>query len=238
MLAWMLDRLRPHVDDLLARLDSHQGSEPSPAHRERIERAIDEKLRLPFGIKGAGGRVDRVLSRGLYKHLPRLLREDEEVIAVGDGWFAEGFWGPEGKRSGEDLFPKSGYVALTDRRILLIATAVWGLGSRGVETIPLNSVVSVDGTRWIGQSVTTPLVGVPLRLNTGGGEIRIRVSPAAVADVIVNYVRERLDEPQPPSTASASDPASTLAKLAELHKAGVVTDDEFASKKAELLSRI
>ena len=34
------------------------------------------------------------------------------------------------------------------------------------------------------------------------------------------------------------DPTEQLGKLADLHKAGVLTDDEFAEKKAELLKRI
>jgi hypothetical protein len=40
------------------------------------------------------------------------------------------------------------------------------------------------------------------------------------------------------TAAAAPDPADQLAKLAELHKAGVLTDDEFAEKKTELLKKI
>ena len=43
----------------------------------------------------------------------------------------------------------------------------------------------------------------------------------------------------PPSgAASAEDIPSQIEKLAALHKAGVLTDQEFAAKKAELLSRM
>ncbi|WP_159601521.1 DUF4429 domain-containing protein [Agromyces humi] len=41
-----------------------------------------------------------------------------------------------------------------------------------------------------------------------------------------------------PATAAQPDATEQLAKLAELHKQGVLTDDEFAAKKAELLDRI
>ena len=37
---------------------------------------------------------------------------------------------------------------------------------------------------------------------------------------------------------SASDVFNALERLAELHRKGVLTDDEFAAKKAELLARI
>jgi len=43
-----------------------------------------------------------------------------------------------------------------------------------------------------------------------------------------------LAEAQP----QASDAADLLAKLAQLHESGVLTDDEFQQKKAEILSRI
>lgn len=43
--------------------------------------------------------------------------------------------------------------------------------------------------------------------------------------------------PTPPPVA-APDPAEQLKKLAELHAAGVVTDEEFAAKKADLLDRM
>jgi hypothetical protein len=46
--------------------------------------------------------------------------------------------------------------------------------------------------------------------------------------------------PQPSSVAAqpASDIFATLEKLAELHGKGILSDEEFASKKAELLSRV
>src|SRR5215213_461969 len=46
--------------------------------------------------------------------------------------------------------------------------------------------------------------------------------------------------PPPPAAAAAggSDPVDRLKKLDDLHKAGVLTDAEFAAKKAEILSEI
>jgi hypothetical protein len=43
--------------------------------------------------------------------------------------------------------------------------------------------------------------------------------------------------PKPPQV-SLEDIVATLERLAELHKKGVLTDEEFAGKKAELLARI
>ncbi|MFC5179399.1 SHOCT domain-containing protein [Nocardioides taihuensis] len=44
--------------------------------------------------------------------------------------------------------------------------------------------------------------------------------------------------PPPAPAAPQPDAADQLKKLAELHAAGIVTDEEFAAKKAELLKRL
>lgn len=44
--------------------------------------------------------------------------------------------------------------------------------------------------------------------------------------------------PPPPASAGEPDIFATLEKLAALHSKGILTDEEFASKKAELLSRL
>jgi hypothetical protein len=110
------------------------------------------------------------------------------------------------KRLGDSGWAKGGYVVLTDRRLLLIATGFGqGMpGGRGVETIPIESILSVDASRWIGQGIVG-IVGAPLRVNTGGGEISIRVAPTAVADAIAAYLSERIAGSQQAPPASGSD---------------------------------
>lgn len=44
--------------------------------------------------------------------------------------------------------------------------------------------------------------------------------------------------PPTSSQVSSEDIFSMLERLAELHKNGMLTDEEFATKKAELLARI
>lgn len=42
----------------------------------------------------------------------------------------------------------------------------------------------------------------------------------------------------PAPAPTASDPMEELTKLGELHKAGVLTDEEFSAKKAEILTKM
>jgi hypothetical protein len=56
-------------------------------------------------------------------------------------------------------------------------------------------------------------------------------------------VRHRLSDKTPPTAPSAAggggqDVYEQLRKLGELHKAGVLTDEEFEKKKADLLGRL
>jgi uncharacterized RDD family membrane protein YckC len=65
------------------------------------------------------------------------------------------------------------------------------------------------------------------------------MGPPAYAPPVTLPGTERPPAP-PPSQAggSGADVANQLEKLAALHDAGVLTDEEFAAKKAELLSRM
>lgn len=57
--------------------------------------------------------------------------------------------------------------------------------------------------------------------------------------LVSGLLKERKAAPSPESTATEkSDVAEQLMKLASLRDAGVLTEDEFAAKKAELLSRM
>ena len=50
--------------------------------------------------------------------------------------------------------------------------------------------------------------------------------------------RRRSGQAQPPAVQSATDVFATLQRLGELLRKGILTEEEFAAKKAELLSRL
>lgn len=53
-----------------------------------------------------------------------------------------------------------------------------------------------------------------------------------------DQIRELLADGSPGAAAPESDAVDQLQRLAELHKGGILTDEEFAAKKAELLDRM
>ena len=74
-----------------------------------------------------------------------------------------------------------------------------------------------------------PLIGVLVYLIVRGGKMHERaVAQARQQDQQAReYIRE---------TASSANPAEQLAKLADLHEKGVITDEEFQQQKAKVLA--
>lgn len=82
---------------------------------------------------------------------------------------------------------------------------------------------------------TSATITVVTEANTYSGEIKPKHGQRFEA------VATRLglgQSPGPAATSTAPDIADQIKKLADLHAAGVLTDEEFATKKAELLKRM
>lgn len=105
-----------------------------------------------------------------------------------------------------------------------------GKRGKGVEVIPISKISSV--------STNKKLVFEFVNITTSGQTIEFKSDPYN-APILKSKILELMNAPQTNSSAPAQlDPTEQLGKLADLHKAGVLTDEEFAEKKAELLKRI
>ncbi|WP_229123409.1 PH domain-containing protein [Enemella evansiae] len=119
---------------------------------------------------------------------------------------------------------KVGLIVATDKRILLKDRGAFS--SRTKEIYP-RQVTSISTKKAFGNEV--------LELTASGARIVIRNLQAGRADAIANLIRDGQNAPTAPPTAPASSSADELAKLAQLHAAGALTDDEFSSAKARIL---
>lgn len=101
---------------------------------------------------------------------------------------------------------------------------------RDIEVIPISKISRVSTDRqsvFEFMKITTSSDSIEFKANRWQGEqIRLKILE------LMNH------SPSALSPSTQSDPTEQLRKLADLHKAGVLTDDEFATKKAELLKRI
>lgn len=125
----------------------------------------------------------------------------------------------------------------------LLATGVKG-GKDAYEMLPINHITSV-GNRKDGMLYHV------VEVQTAGGTVGFRVNrddAAAFRQAILNLMQARASTPvtvqvanaapEQPAVAAAPDHVAQLQQLAQLRDAGILTDDEFAAKKQEILSRI
>ncbi|WP_246098246.1 SHOCT domain-containing protein [Rhodococcus spelaei] len=80
-------------------------------------------------------------------------------------------------------------------------------------------------------------------INRVAHDARLAAHDARLAAHALANTRHHLTGSSQPSAptlenASAGDPMEQLAKLGQLRDAGVLTDDEFAAKKVEILARM
>jgi hypothetical protein len=102
---------------------------------------------------------------------------------------------------------------------------------KGTEVIPISRISSVQTRKKV--------IFEMIDITTSGNVIEFKSSPW-VAPKIKETILELVNKASSAAgnVAQTIDPTEQLTKLAELHKAGVLTDEEFNVKKTELLGRI
>jgi hypothetical protein len=160
------------------------------------------------------------------KKLDEYLWHDETVSRIATG----------------SLGGKRGLLVFTDRRLIFL---FHGLMSQQNEDFPLDSVTSI--------SVKAGLANATITVYSGGAKHEIsnvwKDDAKAITDEIRNHIATRGREQRPagPSTGAPPDAVAPqpqpdvlvqLKQLGELRDAGVLTNEEFEAKKAELLTRL
>ena len=153
------------------------------------------------------------------------LRPGESIQLFLEGWIGD-MMGKGDKKQHNGMF------ILTDKRACFYRKGVFG---EVLETIPLPKITSVETLSMMGYRV--------LRLHTSHDELAFKTfEEKALFDKVYDRLeafRHEKDPSQPAgSMAPSENPLDQLKKLAELRDAGILTDDEFATKKAELLARM
>ncbi|MCS5479774.1 PH domain-containing protein [Corynebacterium sp. YIM 101645] len=154
-----------------------------------------------------------VKNRSIRDQVLTVLHADERVVAATQGLELK----------------KTCIVVATQKRIMLLEKGTFGFSS-GSRTIALDKISSITASKG--------MVFGAIEITTSNEEIKVEKVVGDEVDAFVSAVRHALDNP----TAEAAPAADTepsgldqLAKLAELHAAGVLTDDEFTAAKAKAL---
>jgi len=159
------------------------------------------------------------------------LDNDEELAMVTKGKKLEI---TQGGQTESQYAGKGVYTAITDKRILIIVGQT--LTGDDVRTIGYDSIGGVD--------IDRNFVVDYLRIRSGGRSYNINIYNTNQAKEAVDYIRKKVEGPQEVVTQTeverqqsdkVTDPSSKLRELKSLHEDGILTDDEFESKKKELL---
>jgi hypothetical protein len=216
---------RLFADEVAERLTSRPGAVPAVPYSPGSQAATVRDAKDRMGVKLGARRELRKLS----KHL--LTGERVRYLASGT------------------VNRRQGLVALTDRRLLVL---FHGMVPQSLEDLPLDSVTSIKekagvllGTLTVLASNTTLVITNVSKIDMKAlsNALRTRLStgalPALPALEIPAASSEIDDEPPTvDAPGGGNDVLEQLARLGELHEAGVLSDDEFADAKAQLLGRL
>lgn len=155
------------------------------------------------------------------KKLVEYLWEDERVYLMASGQYG----------------PGTGLVVLTSRRLLFVKD---GMMSKVTEDFPLDKISSAQ---WSSGMLFGSLI-----VFASGNKAEIKQLDKKDGKALADALRERLAS-GPPAQAQAApvsagppagggDVMAQLQQLGQLRDAGIVTQEEFEAKKAELLRRI
>lgn len=172
------------------------------------------------------GKIENVLDEDeVVHHLTRGSTVDVEGSSAGNSLFGD----DRSRKSGTKGFVRA---AITDKRVVVKIPQWLGSDERSV---PYQNITSVD--------LDTGFVTKRLSLQTPGQTYHIEAHEPDKSEVrdAVKFIREKITSSQKDQVVvqdNDPDPTEQLKNLKELHDQGVLSDEEFETKKSDLLDKI
>ena len=161
--------------------------------------------------------------------IDRLLERAREYFDEGEQPLQTVFGAYETKIMGGDSV-RNGIFIATDRRLLFYAKKLTGYD---FEAFPYANISSME----MGKN----LMGHHISFFASGNSCKMKWISAGDVRAFVDTVRAQMTASKSsaaPSSEQPADPVDQLERLGKLHAAGVLTDEEFSAKKAEILARL
>jgi Bacterial PH domain/Short C-terminal domain len=163
--------------------------------------------------------------------LDKLLNQAKEHMDEGEEVLAAILGSYETKKMGND-WTRKGILAATDHRLVFYAKK---MGGYDMEVFPYKGISSIE----MGKGMT----GHHIKFFASGNEVRLKwIDKGSDTPGFVNIVKEHMRAehaaPAPVASGNAPDVADQIRKLGELRDQGLLTAEEFDTKKAELLARL
>lgn len=148
------------------------------------------------------------------------IKTGESVIAWGEGYIGEMM----GK--GKDT-QHNGILLVTGDRVVFYRKGFFG---EVIESMPLKSITSIERKSMLGHHT--------VRLHTSHDELSFKTFKKSEEEALIQAIEAGRASNIPPQATARSPDLEAIRQLGELRASGVLTEDEFQSKKNELLSRL
>lgn len=149
------------------------------------------------------------------------LKPDEKIVATGEGYIGE-MMGSGSKTQ------HNGSLIVTNERVVFHRKGFFG---QVIETIPLKSITSLERRSFLGHRA--------IKIHTSHDALEFKTFKKEAEIQLVAAIEAGRSTKEPPKVPPASSsPLDILSKLAELRDAGVLSEEEFAQKKMEILSKL
>ena len=157
------------------------------------------------------------------------LSAGEEILSVDDvPLLVLGTY--ETKRMGQDSV-RSGSLIATNQRLAFFAKKMTGYE---IETFPYRAISSIEQSKG--------LMGGQVKIIASGNTSVVKwINDVHLLGKLIETVRQQISHSGAPVRSSSNDSSAIIEQikqLSELHQSGILSDDEFANKKASLLDKI
>ena len=148
------------------------------------------------------------------------LDEGEDVLAVIQGTYEKNDW------------TRAGILAATDHRLVFYGKKMTGYD---FEVFPYKTISSIETGKG--------MMGHHVKFFASGNEVNLKwIDKKSDVPGFVGVVKDQMKAdhatPAAPAASDSPDVADQIRKLAQLRDEGLVTDEEFETKRAELLARL
>lgn len=152
------------------------------------------------------------------------LKAVQEHLDEGETIIESCFGAYECKSMGQDTV-RNGIFLVTEKRVVHFGKKLMGYD---MESFPLSKVAAIE--------MSKGLMGKSISMKMSGNDANVKWINKGNPEGVVSYVRENMGETA--AAPVAFDIPSQIQKLASLKDAGILTEDEFTTKKAELLAKM
>jgi hypothetical protein len=237
------DQLSEEEEQLLLRIASELGLDPTDVlkeHRELFNRLLVATANAGRLEPLTESQLVRRPGEEVYMEFPAATLKEAVVREYRGGYSGVSFRIAKGVRystggvRGRSVVVGTAIETTDSGRLAISSLRTVFIGTRSTIEMPYPKIASLN--------VFSD--GLVVNLSNRKNAPMFRVESGEAVAAYMNAAFQRSDESPPPgrrrsSTASPGDDAlATLERLAKLHEAGALSDEEFESKKADLLGRI